>query len=487
MATRSALLLALLAPACDAFVAPLHGARARALGAPVATFAPRKAATLDQSSVKPPLAPQDEWIGKLDLAGFRNEIRDLGNRLEKQQGEADVKHIKKICFMANTCAAVGLASMWMNPNPITVMALSLWTFSRWTTIAHHTCHGGYNKADPTRFFNSKGFALGSLQKRVGQWFDWMLPEAWNVEHNNLHHYRLGELDDPDLVERNLEFVRELKVPRVFKYGAVAFLMCTWKWFYYAPNTYKELVIAEMRRKGEVITPEMGAKEAFTLKYFLEPASMRKTHKWYRFRDFFSKVIGPYLVGHFFLLPLPVAAAGAAVGGGAVAAAWYTNAVLNLLLADVVTNIHAFITIATNHAGDDLYQFGSSCAPNSGTFYLRQVISSANFKTGGDANDFMHGWLNYQVEHHLWPQLSALSYQKAQPEVAAICGKYGVPYVQQSVWWRLKKTVDIMVGKASMRVFPEEYVEEKDRMVWNDQKEMENAQACVENTPAKDLR
>jgi fatty acid desaturase len=59
----------------------------------------------------------------------------------------------------------------------------------------------------------------------------------------------------------------------------------------------------------------------------------------------------------------------------------------------------------------------------------QVISSANFRTGGDKNDFMHGWLNYQVEHHLWPQLSALSYQKAQPEVAAICAKYGVPYVQ----------------------------------------------------------
>lgn len=89
------------------------------------------------------------------------------------------------------------------------MALSLWTFSRWTTIAHHTCHGGYNNADPTRFFNSKGFALGSLRQRVTQWFDWMLPEAWNVEHNNLHHYRLGELDDPDLVERNLEIIREV--------------------------------------------------------------------------------------------------------------------------------------------------------------------------------------------------------------------------------------------------------------------------------------
>ena len=31
----------------------------------------------------------------------------------------------------------------------------------------------------------------------------MLVEAWNVEHNQLHHYHLGEIEDPDLVEHNL--------------------------------------------------------------------------------------------------------------------------------------------------------------------------------------------------------------------------------------------------------------------------------------------
>ena len=87
------------------------------------------------------------------------------------------------------------------------------------------------------------------------------------------------------------------------------------------------------------------------------------------------------------------------------------------------------------------------------------------------NDFMHGWLNYQVEHHLWPSLSALSYQKAQPQVADICAKYGVPYVQENVFVRLKKTVDIMVGKTSMRVYPSAYENDADAMTWTDQKEV----------------
>ena len=73
-----------------------------------------------------------------------------------------------------------------------------------------------------------------------------------------------------------------------KYMAVGFLMATWKWFYYAPNTYKELKIAEMRRRGDKITEEMGPREAFTLKYFLDPPSARTMHKWFSFREFFGK-------------------------------------------------------------------------------------------------------------------------------------------------------------------------------------------------------
>lgn len=64
--------------------------------------------------------------------------------------------------------------------------------------------------------------------------------------------------------------------------------------------------------------------------------------------------------------------------------------------------------------------------------------------------------SYQIEHHMWPNLSMLSYQKSAPQVQEICRRYGVPYIKQNVFWRLKKTVDIMVGNTSMRQFPESY-------------------------------
>ncbi|HEX5276778.1 MAG TPA: fatty acid desaturase, partial [Fluviicoccus sp.] len=111
-------------------------------------------------------------------------------------------------------------------------------------------------------------------------------------------------------------------------------------------------------------------------------------------------------------------------------------------------IHSFIVIAPNHTGDDLILFESQ-ANSKSEFYLRQITGSANFRTGGDLNDFLHGWLNYQIEHHLWPDLPMSEYQRLQPQVKALCAKYGIPYVQESVWKRLKKTVDVMVGKTSM--------------------------------------
>ena len=88
--------------------------------------------------------------------------------------------------------------------------------------------------------NTSQFAIGGLWNRICDWFDWMMPEAWNIEHNNRHHYCLSEMDDPDLVENNLEDIRELDVSLFTKYLIVGVNMLTWKWAYYAPNTYKEV-------------------------------------------------------------------------------------------------------------------------------------------------------------------------------------------------------------------------------------------------------
>ena len=69
----------------------------------------------------------------------------------------------------------------------------------------------------------------------------------------------------------------------------------------------------------------------------------------------------------------------------------------------------------------------------------------------DWEHILHGGLEYQIEHHLFPDLTLLSYRKAMPLVKEICKKHQIPYIQESVWIRLQKTVDIMIGKTNMLV------------------------------------
>jgi hypothetical protein len=442
----------------------------------------------DVSTVKrdQQIAPEDQWIVNLDYQGFGHEVTRLGKELQAIGGTEDVQHLQKIVSWRNACAIVGLATVWMTPNPLTVLALSTWTYASWTMIAHHTCHGGYNRhpdANGKNAFSSRGFALGSVMQRCRDWLDWMAPEAWNVEHNRLHHYCLNELSDPDLVQRNLGTVRESSAPNIAKYATVALLFPIWKWFYYAPNTFKELQISKWKQEGKTLPDKFDQRESVTAFHlFFKGAKYTALREVVKPQEFFTQVLGPFLFTRFILLPLPFLL----IPG--VGPMLWNNAMWNVVLAEILTNIHSYITIVTNHAGNDLYTFSDPVKPRSPSFYVRQIVGSANYVTNNDDfTDFWHGFLNYQIEHRkfpedeflilvhfiqthqilnlnsdVWPDLSMRQYQLAAPRLQAICEKYGVPYVQESVWIRLRKTMDIMVGKATMRSFPTEFEPIRDK-------------------------
>jgi fatty acid desaturase len=126
----------------------------------------------------------------------------------------------------------------------------------------------------------------------------------------------------------------------------------------------------------------------------------------------------------------------------------TSALLNSLFAELLTNLHTFLVIGPNHTGSDLYRFDAR--PGSrGEHYARQVIGSANYTCGTDVVDFAHMWLNYQIEHHLFPDLPMRKYQQMQPRVKELCARHGIAYTQESVLTRFRKMVEVMVGDAHM--------------------------------------
>uniref|UniRef100_A0A7S2WM42 Fatty acid desaturase domain-containing protein n=1 Tax=Mucochytrium quahogii TaxID=96639 RepID=A0A7S2WM42_9STRA len=409
------------------------------------------AATARKGAVR----PGDEWIKELDVEAFGKEIRELGQKLRTGQGEADVYHLEKILNWNWMFTLIGICTMYWSPNLLTIVCLSSGLYSRWVMIGHHVCHGGYDDTEAaSQGYSRWVFAVGSLLRRAIDWFDWMLPEAWNLEHGRLHHYSLNEDNDPDLVQRNVQYLRELDIPLVFKYAVVGFFAMTWKWTYYSSNTYNQLLLAnrlkelnsldeqmtELKREKEKLLEEKKQYAAMTVFNFV----LYGSPSWWSTQRFLFQVMLPFFLYRFFVLPLPLLLF--------MGKTEFCNAVINLCIADVLTNMHSFLTVVPNHVGEDVYYFDSHVEANSDVFYLRQVIGSVDFSAGNDYIDFFHGFLNYQVEHHLWPSLTMRSYQKAHPLVKEICKKHGVPFIQENVFVRLRKTIDVMVGRKSMILF-----------------------------------
>ena len=77
-------------------------------------------------------------------------------------------------------------------------------------------------------------------------------------------------------------------------------------------------------------------------------------------------------------------------------------------------------------GDDLHRFDSEMGDKA-EFYRRQVVGSTKFRTGGDLTDFLHGWLNYQIEHHLFPQICHVHYPAIAAIVEETSREFGVKY------------------------------------------------------------
>lgn len=370
------------------------------------------------------------------------ELNQIQKKYKSQEGPADVAHLNGVVWACRILFLLGYVTCYMPvyycfPSICLCMSISIW----WMSVSHHVLHGGYE----TGRWNRKKFAMGPFRRFI-DWMDWILPEAWHVEHNILHHYKLNEPEDPDFVGNRLSYLREANLSVTVKYIIVLFLAGSWKWSYYAINTYRMLHISNLEKNSrvdsqpainQVSTPGKPTYDNLPRSFAaLIGVSTFKPPTGYS-QLFFCRVFLPYICYNVALL-LPFIYFGCAK-----AALW------NFLVADVLSNFYTFVCIVPNHAGGDLKAFSTSTTPLSSEWHYRQIVGSANYNCGNNVIDFCQGWLNYQIEHHLFPSLSMLSYQKMQPEVKAVCAKYNIPYVQESVWNRLSKTILFMTGQTSM--------------------------------------
>ena len=304
---------------------------------------------------------------------------------------------------------------------VAAVLIGVGNVSRWANVTHPVLHGAYDKVPniPEKYTKSV-YSKGA--RRYIDWLDWLKPAAWEYEHNIMHHYHLNEADDPDQVERNLQWLIQSKVPMWLRYIIIYAFAGTWKFTYYAPNTLKILENKKRRKHKE---SEVNHQE-------WNPKTKNGLELWMNY-------LLPYALIKFLAIPMLFLPLGTEA---------VFNAFIIVLMAEYFANLHSFLVIVPNHSAEDIYQF-SEPHKSQGEFYLRQIMGSVNYNTGSDPIDFAHGFLNYQIEHHLFPNMPQSYYQKMQPIVKDICKKHHLEYRQESVFKRIKMSIDLMVGKTKL--------------------------------------
>ena len=93
--------------------------------------------------------------------------------------------------------------------------------------------------------------------------------------------------------------------------------------------------------------------------------------------------------------------------------------------------------APNHKGMPILDKDSEM-----DFLHKQTLTARNVH-GSPLADFWYGGLNYQIEHHLFPNMPRNNLKKAQVIVRAFCREKGLPYHETGVWQSNKEILGFL--------------------------------------------
>ena len=106
-------------------------------------------------------------------------------------------------------------------------------------------------------------------------------------------------------------------------------------------------------------------------------------------------------------------------------AW--QAVVFILVHRALAGLYMGAVFAPNHKGMPVLDPGTKLD------YLRQQVLTARDVMPNPVIDFAYGGLNYQIEHHLFPNMPRNRLKKARKLVKAFCLERGIPYHETGFW------------------------------------------------------
>jgi len=215
--------------------------------------------------------------------------------------------------------------------------------------------------------------------------------CWLHQHFLGHHVYTGiEEFDPDLTANNEYDVRRIKTCQ------------KWRFYYYFQHIYFVFIYSQLCNKFRF--------EDVQILFFTKRDGVIRVNPADKLHIF------NFFAGKLFFLLYRYIIPGYFIG--------YINAIILAQVADIITSTYLANIVQVNHVVDEL---PSVKATDVVDWAEQQVNTTLDYGHHSPLSAFLSGGLNYQVVHHIFPNVSQFHYSKIAPLVKKTCEEFGITY------------------------------------------------------------
>lgn len=253
-------------------------------------------------------------------------------------------------------------------------------------LMHDANHGAFSKNPKLNQFLGKSlYLLGGY------------PKNWIYQHNTLHHGFTnieGHDEDIEPPAGLMRFSPHKPRKKIHAYQHI------YAWFFYSLMTVSWIITKDFVR----------------LKRYRDnkaPIFNRKSYGQMMIDLIISKV---FYYAVFLALPIVL-----------IPVAWYWVFV-GFLLMHMVAGLILSTVFQTAHVmPDSEYPMPDESGNMENNWAVHQMLTTSDFSPRSRLLSWMIGGLNYQIEHHLFPNISHVHYKNIAPIVRETAEKHGIPY------------------------------------------------------------
>jgi linoleoyl-CoA desaturase len=260
------------------------------------------------------------------------------------------------------------------------------------SVMHDSNHGSYSKNGMVNSF------LGNVLNVIGGY-----APNWRIQHNILHHTytNLHGLDEDIAGTILIRMHPESPKLKIHKYQHI------YSWGLYSLMNLMWVLVKDYKLIFRYDKQGLLRKEKLTKQKALTELSLLKVF-------YFGYIIA-----------LPILFSGMA---------WY-HVVLGFIAMHMVAGLSLACIFQPAHVMESSeYPSPSEDLKMENNWAVHQLLNTTNFAPGSTVTSWFIGGLNYQIEHHLFPQVCHVHYPALSNIVKTEAEKYGLPYnVQPTVW------------------------------------------------------